>query len=174
VIDELVLEKPAIELVIRETGWDYWASTFERWHYLKLGPMPFSTAYVGFVDDQPVCHLGVSGMVAGGRRCARACRMVVLPEWMSAGVGTSFLDYMAERELQGEGFIGKPVPTYFHTNHPALAFVLRRSPKWRQVSSKLYGDRGSGESLTWGHHLRGVQGFKYFGQAGIDALKEAT
>lgn len=173
--DTLELEKPTIELVVRETGWGYWYDLFERWHYLSLPQMPFSTAYVGFVDDEPVCHLGMSAMVAGRRRVARACRMVVLPEWMGAGVGTAFLDAMCERELQGNGFVKSPVPTIFHTNHPALAFVLRRSQKWRQISSKLHGETGT-DGMSWGGHMRGVQGFKYFGQAGIDAIqtKEVT
>jgi GNAT superfamily N-acetyltransferase len=98
--------------------------------------------------------------------------MVVLPEWMGAGVGTAMLDWAAERELQGEGFIGAKVPTYFHTNHPALAFVLRRSLKWRQVSSRLYGDKGEA-GLSWGGHFRGVQGYRYWGQEGIDASRAA-
>ena len=169
---ELVLEKPPIELVIRETGWDFWESTFKRWHYLDLGPMPFSTAFVGFVDDEPVAHLGMSAMVAGKQRVARACRMVVLPEWMAAGIGTGFLDFLCERELQGEGFVGAKVPTIFHTNHPALCFVLRRSKKWRQVSTQLHGEKKvPGQKLNWGGHFRGVQGFKYYGQRGVEAAE---
>lgn len=177
-MNELILEKPAIELDILETGWCYWEPLFERWHYLSLGPMPFSTAFTGFVDGEPVCHLGMSAMVAGKQRVARACRMVVLPEWQGAGIGTKFLDYLCERELRGEGFVGRPVPTIFHTNHPGLCFVLRRSPKWRQVSTHLYGasraavDEGVRQrSWGWGRHFRAVQGFKYYGQRGVEAAR---
>jgi len=174
---ELVIRRPKIELVVRETGWAPWYSTFERWHYLRARQMPFSTAYTGFVDDKMVCFIGVSAMVAGKQRCARVCRFVTLPEWQGSGVSIPFLDWIAERELRGEGFVGSPVPTYMHSNHPGLCFVLRRSSKWRQVSTQLHGSsRGvdTEKSWGWGRHFRGVQGFKYYGQAGIDALQTQT
>lgn len=158
--------KPTIRLTVEETGWSYWNSTFKRWHYLDLGPMPFSTAFVGWVGNEPVAHLGMSAMVAGSKRQARACRMVVMPEWQGAGVGTQFLNALCERELIGEGFVGKQVHTYFHTNHPGLAFVLRRSPLWRQVSTRLYGGGENDGTWGWGKHLRAVQGFKYYGERG--------
>lgn len=169
------LQRPEISLDVFETGWDFWPY-FLPHHYLDLGPMPFSTAYVGFVDGEPVCHMGMSAMVAGKKRIARACRMVVLPEWQGAGVGTRFIDALCERELRGEGFVGSPVPTVFHTNHPGLCFVLRRSKKWRQVSTHLYGASRAGvkpeersKSMGWGRHFRAVQGFKYYGQRGVEA-----
>jgi len=169
----LELETPEVEMIIRETRWDYWKPLFERWHYLDAGPMPFGTAFVGFIEDKPVAHLGMSAMVSGKKREARACRMVVLPEWQGAGVGTVFLEALCERELRGEGFVGKPTTTMFHTNHPGLAFVLRRSRKWRQVSTHLYGasragksEAERGKSWGWGRHFRGVQGFRYYGKRG--------
>jgi len=115
--------------------------------------------------------LGMSAMVSGKQREARACRMVVLPEWQGAGVGTVFLEALCERELQGEGFVGFSSTTMFHTNHPGLAFVLRRSGRWRQVSTHLYGASRAGKSQAergkswgWGRHFRGVQGFRYGGE----------
>lgn len=180
-LEALEIQRPTIELVVRETGWDYWGPLFKRWHYLPLDPMPFSTAYVGFVDDEPTCHIGVAGMVIGkGRRVARACRMVVLPDWMGAGVGTTLLDWIAERERRGEGFIGRPVPTIFHTSHPGLIFVLNRNPKWRRVSKHLHGsphnkqDKYHDLMKGWGRHAHATSGFRYYGEAGVRALaKEA-
>ena len=173
------LRRPEITLEVVETGWDYWPY-FVPHHYLDLGPMPFSTAYTGFVDDEPVCHIGMSAMVSGKKRESRACRMVVLPEWQGAGLGTKFIDAVCERELRGEGFLGKPSTTVFHTNHPGLCFVLRRSPKWRQVSTHLYGGSRAGvdanergKSWGWGRHFRAVQGFRYYGQAGVEAAERA-
>jgi GNAT superfamily N-acetyltransferase len=179
-------QRPPIELEVVETGWGYWP-LFKPHHYLvDAGPMPFSTAFVGFVDDQPVAHLGVSGIYIGQRREARACRMVVMPEWQGAGVGMRFLNHLMDRELAGEGFIGYPTQGLFHTNHPALAAGLRRDPKWRQISYNLHGgDRAASArsnnksaakqgrkptgSMGWGGHFRGVQGFRYFGEAGVQA-----
>lgn len=180
------LQRPSIVVDIQETGWSYWP-LFEPHHYLKAGPMPFGTAFVGFVDGDPVVHLGMSGKVSGkNRREARACRMVVMPEWQGAGIGMRFLNALCERELTGEGFIGRPVNTQFHTNHPALCMALRRDRKWRQISYALHGGNARtsvishkesnrrrgidiGTRVAWGGHFRGVQGFRYFGQAGVDA-----
>lgn len=132
--------------------------------------MRYATAYTGFVEDEPVCFLGISGMVVGpGRREARLCRFVTKPEWQGAGIGMRFLEFMAERELRGDGFIGKPTTSIIHSAHPALAVTLRRSPKWRQISSQLYGGKRDRHSTGLGGHLRAVMGFRYYGQAGIDA-----
>lgn len=132
--------------------------------------MAFSTAYTGFVAGEPVSFVGVSGMVTGkGKREARFCRFVTKPEWQGAGVGMRFLEYLTERELRGEGFIGKPTTSIIHSAHPALAVTLRRSPKWRQISQSL-GASGSKENATgMGGHLRAVMGFRYGGQRYVDA-----
>lgn len=131
--------------------------------------MGYSTAYTGFVQGEPVCFIGISGMVTGrAKREARVCRMVVKPEWQGAGVGMAFLEWICERELRGQGFIGRPVPTIMHSAHPALAVSLRRNPKWRQISQRLHGteyDRTTG----MGGHLRSVMGFRYYGEAGVIA-----
>jgi GNAT superfamily N-acetyltransferase len=133
--------------------------------------MAFATAYTGFVEDEPVCFVGVSGMVTGkGNREARFCRFVTKPEWQGAGLGMRFLEYLTERELRGEGFIGKPTTSIIHSAHPALAVTLRRSPKWRQISQALHG--GKKESVTgMGGHFRAVMGFRYYGEAGVEAAR---
>lgn len=162
-----------LRIEIVETGWGPWHSVFKVHHYLRdAGRMPFSTAFTGFCTDtgDPVAFLGISGMVAGSRRVARACRMVVHPEWQGAGIGLRFLNTLCERERVGGGFIGAPVPTFMHTAHPALCAALRRAPEWRQVSQKLFGGAGSGDVLAmknhgmhYGGHSRAVAGFRYDG-----------
>lgn len=131
--------------------------------------MAFSTAYTGFVHGEPVCFVGVSGMPVGkGRREARFCRFVTVPEWQGAGIGMRFLEWLCERELRGEGFIGRPTTSIIHSAHPALAVTLRRNPKWRQISQALHGSKKE-KTTGMGGHLRAVMGFRYYGQAGIDA-----
>jgi GNAT superfamily N-acetyltransferase len=125
--------------------------------------MPFGTAYVGFVGDEPVAHVGMSGKVSGKKREARACRMVVMPEWQGAGVGMRMLNHLCQRELEGGGFIGKKTTTLFHTAHPGLVAALRRDPKWKQVSATLAGGQGNKSGMTWGGHLRAVSGWRYHG-----------
>lgn len=163
-------ERPPVELEIVETGWDPWFAVFKVHHYLPdAGRMPFSTAYTGFdvATGDPVSFCGVTGMWAGQRRVARACRLVTVPEWQGAGVGMRFLDAIAEREWKGGGFIGEPVPCYMHSAHPALCGALRRSTHWKQVSQKLVGDKSAKVradlNMRYGGHLRSVAGFRYRG-----------
>lgn len=156
--------RPKVDLVVTEEGWRFWHSVFEQHHYLKANPMAFSTAFVGWVGDEPVAHLGMSAMVSGRKREARACRMVVKPEWQGIGIGIPFLEALCERELRGEGFVGKPTTTILHTNHPALAVSLRRNPRWRQISQALHGGlKVAAKGGGMGGHMRAVQGFRYGG-----------
>lgn len=170
-----VTSRPPIEIEVVETGWAPWIRIFKHHHYLAdAGPMPFSTAFTGFDADtgEPVCFMGISGMVVSGSRVARACRLVVTPEYQGAGVGLRFLNALSQREVEGRGFIGRPVPVYMHTAAPALVAALRRSPDWRQVSQRLVGDKAGGTShvrgkrvapggMKWGGHWRSVAGFRY-------------
>lgn len=169
------VQRPSIDLDIFQTNWRFWP-LFEPHHYLKMPHMVAATNYVGFVGETPVAHLAVStrpGLVE-----ARACRLVVMPEWQGAGVGLKFLNAVCDLWRRGENRFNKPLRTLFHTSHPALAKVLRRHPAWCQVSSKLYGANKirSMKSLAksnngkrsgpggFGGHFRAVQGFRYLGE----------
>lgn len=172
--------RPRIELEIVETGWRYWP-LFEPHHYLKLPPMPASTCYVGVVDGEPVAHVAFS--TRPGLIEARACRLVVMPEWQGAGVGLRFLNAICERWLRGENRYGRPMPTLFHTSHPGLAAALRRQPVWTQVSGSLCGSSKARSAASlrasakragkptstggFGGHFRAVQGFRYIGEVGL-------
>lgn len=173
-------ERPKIEVEIRKVGWKYW-HLFRPHHYLDAGPMAFSTAFVGFVGEDPVVHMGMSGMHVGkGRREGRACRMVVMPEWQGAGISLRFMNFLCEREMQGEGFIQSKTTVQFHTAHPALCKALRRDPKWRQISQALHGNLGSrsmaisadNDTKTYGGHWRVITGYRYYGAYGIEADKQ--
>ncbi len=168
--------RPRFDLELWQTDWRYWP-LFEPHHYLKLPKMIAATNYVGTVDGELVAHVAVStrqGMIE-----ARACRLVVMPEWQGAGVGLRFLDAVCERGRQGENRYGKPMRSLFHTSHPGLAAALRRSPLWTQVSGKLHGDSRARSKASikrsqersgkgahgggYGGHFRAVQGFRYLG-----------
>lgn len=171
----LLRRRPPIDLELWETDWRHWPA-FEPHHYLKLPRMIAATCYVGAVDGEPVAHVAVStrpGLVE-----ARACRLVVMPEWQGAGVGLAFLNAVCARWARGENRYGRPMPTLFHTSHPGLASALRRAPGWSQVSAQLCGaDRlrctasiqKSARAGGWnapgkagyGGHFRAVQGFRY-------------
>ncbi|MGE8577514.1 MAG: ABC transporter ATP-binding protein [Burkholderia contaminans] len=170
--------RPPIDLDIQQTDWRYWP-LFEPHHYLKLPRMIAATNYVGWIGDEPVAHVAVTtrqGMIE-----ARACRLVVMPEWQGAGVGMRFLNAVCEAWAQGQNRYGLKLRSLFHTSHPGLAAALRRDQKWTQVSACLVGDnrRRSIESMSasmaragrsekatsgYGGHFRAVQGFRYLGE----------
>ncbi|NRA19249.1 MAG: ABC transporter ATP-binding protein [Oceanospirillaceae bacterium] len=159
------LRRPSIELSIHQTNWRLWP-LFEPHHYLKLPHMIAATNYVGTVNGELVAHIAFStrpGLVE-----ARACRLVIMPEWQGAGIGLKFLDHLCDMWLKGNNRYNKPMPTLFHTSHPGLAAILRRSNKWTQISAVLHGgnkerSRKSLGKSGYGGHFRAVQGFRYLG-----------
>ena len=105
-----------------------------------------------------------------------------MPEWQGAGVGSKFLNFIAQYHLDGGGRNGHHYPMYFHTSHPQLCGYLRHSKKWVQVSAMLYGRNKTKSAKNivkaqkahnsgliigcgYGGHFRAVQGFKYVGDA---------
>ena len=104
----------------------------------------------------------------------RATRLVVMPEWQGAGVGTKFLEFIAELHKNGGGRLNRKLPTMFHTSHPQLIGYLNGSKKWVLKSQQLFGANSkiknnqfgtpNGKSKKFmGGHFRAVQGFKYIG-----------
>lgn len=170
--------RPSFELEIREAKQrDY--ALFEPHHYLKLPPMVASNHYVGWVNGEPVAHIAFS--TRPGLIEARACRLVVMPEWQGAGVGMRFLNALCGQWLEGRNRYGRPLRTLFHTSHPGLAAALRRDKRWTQVSAALIGGnyaksrqslkdsnrrlgRHSNAGSGFGGHFRAVQGFRFLGE----------
>ena len=173
--------RPPIDLDVWQTDWRYWPA-FEPHHYLKL-PRPIAAfPYVAAVNGEPVAHVAFT--TRPGCKEARACRMVVMPEWQGAGIGLRFLNHVCGLWLAGENYYKQPMRTAFNTSHPGLVRALRRDPKWRQVSAALYGQnkaadalhhqkaaaRKAGTDKAWkvgtgyGGHFRAVQGFRYGGE----------
>ncbi len=171
-------QRPPVVFQIHEADRRAW-EVFAPHHYLTLPPMIAATYYVATVGGRPVAHVGVS--TRPGLAEARACRLVVLPEWQGAGVGLRFLQAVCERWRRGQNRYGIRVPTLFHTSHPGLCAALRRDPRWTQVSGRLVGGdrlrsaaslRASSErgrmvasGSGFGGHFRAVQGFRYLGEA---------
>lgn len=158
--------RPKFDLEIFKTDSHYWP-LFEPHHYLKLPPMIAAQYYIGVVDGELVSHIAVSPRLE--INAMRACRMVTMPEWQGAGVGTRFLNEVCRLQFTDVNkFYERTKAVYFHTSHPGLCAALRRSKKWRQVSQMLYGGKkGSrpknathGPITGFGGHHRAVQGFK--------------
>lgn len=168
------LQRPRLAVDVHEVDRSWWG-LFREHHYLDADSMPFSKTFIAVVDGEAVAHLGVASKNYGkGRVEARACRLVVLPEWQGAGVGLRFLNAVCDQYLQGRGHL-PATTTQFHTSHPGLVAALRRSTSWRQVSARLHGNRMKDSARTlrksghhtnrgFGGHFRAVQGFRYIGR----------
>lgn len=168
-------QRPKIELEIKQVDSSYW-KYFKPHYYLDL-PMPIAAQYfVGVVDGELACHLAVSPMFQCGGY--RGTRLVTMPEWQGAGIGSKFLNFMGQYCLDGNARRNRKLPMYFHTSHPQLCGFLRHSKKWVQVSAEMYGvnkkknaasinrhgtKSDAVRSTGYGGHFRAVQGFKYVG-----------
>lgn len=171
-------QRPKIDLTIWKVDSHYW-KYYKPHYYLDL-PLPVAAEYfIGTVDGELACHMAVAPMFQS--KMYRGTRLVTMPEWQGAGVGTRFLNFVAEYHKQGNGRCNKKYPLLFHTSHPQLAMALRRSGKWSQSSAGLYAEEGSraasernarksvglstkkGTLGNYGGHFRAVQGFKYMG-----------
>jgi len=164
--------RPEFDLEIFETDWRYW-HLFEPHHYLKVPKMVAAKCYVGVVDGEPVAHLAMS--TRPGLKEARACRLVIMPEWQGAGIGVRFLNNICDMWLHGKNRFNKQMPVLFHTSHPGLVAALRRDKAWVRVSGHLYASNSKKKSKTtmiesgqlgagYGGHFRAVQGFRYLGE----------
>jgi len=138
--------------------------------------MPIAAEYfIGTVDSELVCHLAVAPFFQSNGY--RATRLVVMPEWQGAGVGTKFLEWICQYHKGGNGRCNRILPTFFHTSHPQLIGFLNYSKKWVLKSQQLFGNKSrfsGGHSIQpelnkkgkkfMGGHFRAVQGFKYIGE----------
>lgn len=135
---------------------------------------------MGTVNGELVCHVAVVPMFQVN--AYRATRLVVMPEWQGAGVGTQFLNFVMQYHLEGNGRKNRKYHTFFHTSHPQLCNYLRHSNRWEQTSAMLHGGNKARSQATllntprpiggkkvmeagYGGHFRAVQGFKYLGEA---------
>ena len=175
----LLWRRPKFELEVFATDGSYWPM-FEPHHYLKLPRMVAAKYFVGFVDGEAVCHMGVAPRLNTGGM--RGSRMVVMPEWQGAGVGMRFLNEVCRLQFtEANPFNDRTNSVFFNTSHPGLCAALRRDKNWVQVSQLMGGASrarsiaslkssrgkagtskalvGGGES-GFGGHFRAVQGFK--------------
>ena len=137
--EKVRLRRPKINLDIFKVDKSYWR--FYKPHYYLDLPEPVNAVhYIGCVDGELACHVIIAPFFqCGGYRMTR---LVTMPEWQGAGVGSRFLEFMAQYALDGKAKFNRKLPTYFHTSHPQLCRYLRHSSKWVQVSGELYRKEG--------------------------------
>lgn len=149
---------------------------FKEHYYLDLPHPPAAEYFIGVVDGELVAHVAVCPLFTA--TAYRATRLVVMPEWQGAGVGTTFLNEVMQYHLDGNGRCNRKYHTFFHTSHPQLANYLRNTSVWKQTGAMLFGANKSksNESINktsktntikgcgYGGHFRAVQSFKYLGK----------
>ena len=169
--------RPDINLEIFKTNGSYW-KYFKPHYYLDLPMPPCAEYFVGTVDGELCCHLAVSPKFTNG--AYRGTRLVTMPEWQGVGIATTFLNWVAEYHLQGNGRKGYKLPMDFHTSHPGLCAFFRSDPKWVQISAVTHGGNKASSRRSierakqlhgrskimagYGGHLRAIQGFRYLGE----------
>lgn len=170
-------QRPEIKLDIWQVDSHYW-QFYKKHYYLDLPEPVAAQHFIGTVDGELACHMVVAPRFE--IKGYRGTRLVTMPEWQGAGVGSRFLNFIAQYHLDGNGRKNKKYPLYFHTSHPQLCGYLRHSKKWTQVSAVLYGGNKTksaksikasqqkkgkkGIGVGYGGHFRAVQGFKYIGE----------
>lgn len=145
------LRRPDIVLDIWEVNQSYW-KFYKPHYYLNLPEPPAAQHFIGTVDGELACHVCICPLFTS--HGYRGTRLVTMPEWQGAGVGSKFLNFMAQYCLEGRARCNKKFPLYFHTSHPQLCAYLRRSKKWVQVSAVLHGSnkRRSAASIAKTSH----------------------
>ena len=98
---------------------------------------PAAEYFIGTVNGELVAHLAVCPMFTAS--AYRATRLVVMPEWQGAGVGTKFLEWVCQYHKEGHGRCNKKYPTLFHTSHPQLIGFLKHSKRWVLKSQQMFG-----------------------------------
>ncbi len=176
----LLWRRPHIGVRIYQTNGRFWP-LFEPHHYLRLNAPIAATYYVATVNNVPVAHIAISPRP--GVTEARACRVVVLPEWQGLGIGMRFLTQLARLWAAGKNRFNKPLPLMITTSHPGLAHALRKDKEWTQITARLHGEphkviatAKTGAGGVFGGHFRATQSFRYLVSSGqrvrrSDAIK---
>lgn len=97
---------------------------FRKYHYLNTSLHQAAAQYVGILNDETlVCHTGVI-QAAMKANTKRVHRLVVLPEYQGLGIGTKFINFVADLYAKEEKNFN------LITTTPALRYALEASGKW--------------------------------------------
>ena len=102
--------------------------------------MPIAAHYfVGLVDEEPAAHVAVAPFFQCGYY--RATRLMVMPAWQGAGIGTRFLNAVCQWHLDGNGRAGKNFLCYstplISNLQPFSAVLPFRFRKARRFTKRL-------------------------------------
>lgn len=131
-----LVRRPPIELEIIRCGREVWR-LFKPHHYLSGELNPTAHCFVATWRGEPVSFCATLPQM-GIRGMRRISRLVTLPDYQGIGIGTSFLNWVADQYV-GEGYrVG------ITTGHHAVISHCRRNSKWRCSSVRKVG-RGASQ-----------------------------
>lgn len=143
IYDTRGLERRKFKLSVYETKEkDEMWQIFKRHHYLSADLNIACKMYVAYLDNIPVacCAIlpqpGVHNLEGG--QAWRVHRLVVLPDYQGLGIGTKFLNYMADMFA----YHGKVL--YIRTSHHKLINYMLRSPNWEGTGVMSHSHKQTG------------------------------
>lgn len=116
---ELKLEIYRVDSKYKKQVWE----VFRKYHYLNTDLHQAAAQYVGIIDNQLVCHTGVIQFPLR-KGWKRVHRLVVLPDYQGIGIGTAFINRIAE-VYQKNGF-----EFNLTTTTPSLIHALCKNKHW--------------------------------------------
>jgi len=123
------IERPKMQLEIYEVGGANKAAiwkTFRKYHYLNTDLHQAARQFVGIINGELVCHTGIIQFpIRKGWK--RVHRLVVLPDYQGIGIGTTFIQRVAEI-ITSEGH-----RLNLTTTTPALVKALTKNRHWALV-----------------------------------------
>jgi len=158
------LPRPAIELTVFRCERRAW-SMFARHHYLSGALSAVVWCYMALWEDHPVTFCAVAPLM-GKKNRRRISRIVTLPDYQGIGVGMAVTEAVAELQFE-QGY-----RVNLTASHPAVLAHCGRSRRWRTISVKKTGSRGSGKYR--GSAGRAVVSFEFTGSRKDDAVADSS
>ncbi|MDO5580325.1 MAG: GNAT family N-acetyltransferase [Planctomycetia bacterium] len=140
------LRRPDIKLDIVRVPQSLW-TLFAKHHYLSGSLGTNSRCFAAFWEGTPVAFAALLPLL-GFKKRRRISRIVVLPDYQGAGIGSAFVNTMGDL-CREEGY-----RLNITTSHPAMIRHCEKSPFWRTISVR----KGISSSCQFGK--------KYVGSAG--------
>jgi len=130
-----LLRRPSIDLEIFRCGRSLW-NVFKTHHYLSSDLANSCRCYAALWEGKPVAFCALIPQY-GFKRWYRVSRIVTLPDYQGVGIGSAFLDTLAEMYVeQGYRFS-------ITASHPSVLSHCQRSEHWRLSNIRKTGSKHS-------------------------------
>lgn len=152
------LRRPEIKLEIYRTEREIW-KVFARHHYLNGSLASGVRCYVALWKNVPVAFCAVISLM-GFKGRWRISRIVTLPDYQGVGIGSAFLNGIAELYREQNERIS------ITASHPSIISHCKRSPNWQAVNVMKTGSNaktGRFGKTYKGSSGRAVVSFEYVG-----------